>query len=90
MADTFTTESIRNTLFDLFGKFKHGDVQISESSHITADLGIDSLSVMEIVAELEDTYDLTFPDEDLPSVRTVGDVIGVIERGLKACGRLSS
>jgi len=90
MADTFTSESIRKNLHAIFDKFKQGTVQVTDESHITADLGIDSLSVMEIVAELEDVYDLTFPDEELPNVRTVGDVIKLIEKGLQEAGRFAS
>ena len=89
MAGSFSKEDIKKNLFELFSKFKHGDVAVSETSHITADLGIDSLSVMEIVAELEDVYDLTFADEDLPTVRTVGDVQKLIEHHLKDLGRLA-
>jgi acyl carrier protein len=89
MAGSFNKEDISNNLLELFSKFKHGDVVVSEASHITSELGIDSLSVMEIVAELEDAYDLTFADEDLPTVRTVGDVQKLIEHHLRELGRLA-
>lgn len=89
MADSFTHHAVESNLIDLFSKHKQGQVDVTPTSIITADLGIDSLAVMEIVAELEDTYDLTFPDEDLPNVKTVGDVIEMIAKGLEADGRLS-
>jgi acyl carrier protein len=90
MADTFTRDAVEANLIEVFSKFKHGNVQVHLTSVITADLGVDSLAVMEIVAELEDTYDLTFPDEELPNVKTVGDVAGMIVRGLDEAGRLRS
>ena len=89
MPGSFSKQDITKNLLELFSKFKHGDVAVTETSHITDDLGIDSLSVMEIVAELEDVYDLTFADEDLPTVRTVGDVQKLIERHLRELGRLA-
>jgi acyl carrier protein len=89
MSATFSKESVRNALLDTFAKYAHTKVAITEQSHITGDLGVDSLAVMEIVAELEDRYDLTFPDEDLPTVRTVGDVIALVCKHLQADGRLS-
>jgi acyl carrier protein len=89
MADSFTPQAVESNLIEVFSKFKHGNVDVTPSSIITADLGIDSLAVMEIVAELEDTYDLTFPDEDLPNVKTVTDVKALIVRGLEQAGRLS-
>lgn len=89
MADSFTPQAVESNLIEVFSKYKHGNVDVTPSSVITADLGIDSLAVMEIVAELEDTYDLTFPDEDLPNVKTVADVKELIARGLEQAGRLS-
>ncbi len=90
MADTFTRDAVESNLIEVFSKFKHGNVQVQLSSVITADLGVDSLAVMEIVAELEDTYDLTFPDEELPNIKTVADVADMIVRGLDQAGRLRS
>ena len=90
MADTFTRDAVESCIVDVFTKFKQGDVQVRPASIITADLGVDSLAVMEIVADLEDTFDLTFPDEDLPTVKTVADVSNLIVRGLEGAGRLSS
>lgn len=89
MSATFSKDSVRTSLLDTFGKYSHAKVAVTEQSHITGDLGVDSLAVMEIVAELEDRYNLTFPDEDLPTVRTVGDVIALVCKHLDADGRLS-
>lgn len=88
MADSFSHDAVERNLIDLFSKYKHGNVTVSPTSVITADLGIDSLAVMEIVAELEDTYDLTFPDDELPNVKTVGDVTRMIANALDQEGRL--
>ena len=89
MGESFTKDAVESNLIEVFSKFKQGKVEVTLTSIITADLGVDSLSVMEIVAELEDTYDLTFPDEELPNVKTVGDVTRMIVRGLDEDGRLS-
>ena len=44
-----------------------------------ADLGIDSLSVMQIVGELEDRLAIMIPEERLVAVTTVGDLLRVVE-----------
>ncbi len=44
-----------------------------------ADLGIDSLGVMEILADIEDKFVLNIPDEALKEVETVSDVAAAIE-----------
>lgn len=46
---------------------------VSRSSKIS-DLGIDSLSVMQIVGELETELGIMIPDEDLVEIVTVGDL----------------
>ncbi|MEC3957022.1 meromycolate extension acyl carrier protein AcpM [Nocardia sp. CDC153] len=44
------------------------------------DLDIDSLSLVEIAVQLEDTYKVTVPDEDLASLRTVGDAVAYVQK----------
>jgi len=45
------------------------------SSDLIADLGLDSLQVLEVVAELEDRFDISIPLNDVPTTRTVGQVV---------------
>jgi acyl carrier protein len=48
------------------------------SSDLVADLGFDSLQVLELVAELEDTFDISIPLNDVPATRTVSQVIAQV------------
>ncbi|MCI6274065.1 MAG: acyl carrier protein [Coriobacteriaceae bacterium] len=43
------------------------------------DLGADSFDLLELVTALEDEFDLTFDDEALEKIATVGDAVGAIE-----------
>ena len=90
MADTFARETIETRLVDVFSRYKQGKVDVQLASVITADLGVDSLAVMEIVADLEDSFELTFPDEELPTIKTVADVANLIVLGLEKDGRLTA
>ncbi|MEM9695427.1 MAG: phosphopantetheine-binding protein [Myxococcota bacterium] len=56
---------------------------VTRESVIT-DLGIDSLSMMQIVGELETELDLQIPDEDLVEIVTVGDLCTKVEARLPA------
>ncbi|WP_378730523.1 meromycolate extension acyl carrier protein AcpM [Nocardia brasiliensis] len=57
-----------------------------EASEVTAekffieDLDIDSLSLVEIAVQLEDKYGAKIPDEDLASLRTVGDAVAYVQK----------
>ncbi|MCC6525724.1 MAG: acyl carrier protein [Polyangiaceae bacterium] len=64
-------------------------VELRESTELVGELGIDSLGVMEVVAELEDKFGLTIADDDLREVETVGDVARAVETRLRADGRWS-
>jgi acyl carrier protein len=44
------------------------------------DLDIDSLSMVEIAVQTEDKYGVKIPDEDLASLRTVGDAVNYIQK----------
>ncbi len=44
------------------------------------DLDIDSLSMVEIAVQTEDKYGVKIPDEDLASLRTVGDAVAYIQK----------
>ncbi len=48
------------------------------SSDLVADLGFDSLQVLEVVAELEDAFDISIPLNDVPATRTVGQVVAQV------------
>jgi acyl carrier protein len=47
---------------------------------LVADLGFDSLQVLEVVAELEDRFDISIPLNDVPATRTVAQVVAEVMR----------
>jgi acyl carrier protein len=51
---------------------------VTRQSVIT-ELGIDSLSMMQIVGEMETELDILIPDEDLVELVTVGDLVNKVE-----------
>ena len=56
---------------------------ITMESSLTEDLGADSLDFVDIVMSLEDEFDAEFPEEDMESVKTVGDVVHYIEENIQ-------
>jgi acyl carrier protein len=43
------------------------------------ELGLDSMQLMEFVAEIEDALEIRIPDQELIGVRIVSDLLAVIE-----------
>lgn len=52
--------------------------EIGIDASFVDDLGIDSLSMVEIAVQTEDKYSVKIPDADLMGLRTVGDVVDYI------------
>lgn len=84
----WTSDKIRDELIALFRQHAQPGTDIKASSHLVADLGIDSLGVMEVIADIEDKFQLSIPDESLQGLETIGDVVASIEAKLKSAGRL--
>jgi acyl carrier protein len=53
------------------------DVQLDKS--FTEDLDIDSISMMTIVVNAEEKFEVTIPDEEVKNLKTVGDAVEFIE-----------
>ena len=52
---------------------------ITEDSRLLEDLKADSLDIVEMLMTIEDKYGINVPDEDVSSLKTVGDVAKYIE-----------
>ena len=52
---------------------------ITLDTNIIEDLGADSLDLVDFVMSLEDEFDKEIPDEDVESIKTVGDIVSYIE-----------
>jgi len=56
----------------------HADIPITLDVRISADLEIDSVEIFDIVMEIEDIYDISFPVEAASSIDTVRDLVETI------------
>ncbi|HJB93756.1 MAG TPA: acyl carrier protein [Candidatus Borkfalkia stercoripullorum] len=54
--------------------------KITLESDIIKDLGADSLDVVELLISLEDDYGISIPEEDIAGVKTVKDIVDMIEK----------
>jgi len=53
--------------------------ELVPQARILDDLGADSLDVVELVMALEESFDITVPDEDVDSLQTLLDVQQYLE-----------
>ena len=76
-----STEEIRTDLAEIVNDIAGvavEDVQLDKS--FVDDLGVDSLSMVEIIYGCEDKFGVSIPDEDAKNLKTVGDAVAYIER----------
>lgn len=53
---------------------------INESSSLSADLGLNSFELFDIVCAIEDEFGVSISDRDLMKMVTVGDLVSFIEK----------
>ena len=61
------------------GRLGSGRLVIGRETQIS-DLGLDSVAVMELVAQVEQRLDIRIPDEQLMAATSIGALVDVVER----------
>ncbi|MBO4251469.1 MAG: acyl carrier protein [Clostridia bacterium] len=54
--------------------------EITEDKEVVKDLGADSLDVVEMLMNLEEERHITISEDDAVNIKTVGDIITLIEK----------
>ena len=54
--------------------------EVTMESDIMEDLKADSLDIVDLIMTLEGEFDVEVPDEAVEKVKTVGDLVGYIEK----------
>ena len=73
-------ETIRKILAD---QLEIDESEITMASNLVEELNADSLDIVELIMDLEQEFDISIPDEDLPKVVAVKDIVGYIETQVK-------
>ena len=79
--DRFERETI-----EILKRISRRPIEPAPDKELLADLGFDSLQVLELVGELEDHFHVAVPLNDLTHIRTVGQIIDEIRKLVAAAG----
>lgn len=55
------------------------EAKVTMEASIVEDLGADSLDVVDLVMSLEDEFNVKIPDEEVENIKTVGEIVKLIE-----------
>jgi acyl carrier protein len=69
---------VEEGVIDVLKNVSRRPIDPTLASDLVADLGFDSLQVLEVIAELEDRFDISIPLNDVPATRTVGQVVAQV------------
>lgn len=54
--------------------------KITPESEVVKDLGADSLDVVELLMQLEEEFGITLPDSEMENIKTVQDIVDMMEK----------
>src|SRR5688572_5767903 len=75
-----SADTIERDIIEILKRVSRRPVEPTGSSELLADLGFDSLQVLELVGELEDHFNIAVPLNALTHIRTVGDIAAEVHR----------
>ena len=78
-----TNEEIFQKLCELIGPYNKKAIDLNKRTTFAGDLSMDSLTVMDLVADFEDEFDILLPLNILPNLDTIQDVADAIDEILK-------
>lgn len=70
-------EKIREIMVDTLSC---DEEKISMDLRLNEDLGIDSLDAVELVMAIEEVYDIKIPDDELPNIKTVKNIVDCVTK----------
>ena len=79
MANSSSDRFERETI-DILKRLSRRPIDPALDSQLMADLGFDSLQVLELVGELEDHFNIAVPLNSLTHIRTVGQIADEVRK----------
>jgi acyl carrier protein len=75
-----TPDEIERDTLSILKRVGRPGIEPTRNSEFVADLEFDSIQVIELVAELEDHFNVSIPLNELPRIKTVGDMTAELRR----------
>lgn len=64
-------------------KFKVQPQNVNETTRLREDLNVDSLDAVELIMELEDTFNIKIADDEAQQLKTIGDIVNFVQPKVK-------
>lgn len=74
---------IREDLLQILTEYTDGRItSVNPDDVMTADLGLNSFELFDLICIIEEKYDISIPDRMLPTLVTVKDVVDYLEENV--------
>ncbi len=67
-------DKVLTTAVSIVSRLVKAETELSADTELQAGIGMTSLQVMELVLEIEEEFDISFPLNRLPDIRTIEDL----------------
>ena len=72
---------IQKDLLEILSDYTNGKVTAAKADDVlTADFGLNSFELFDLVCIIEEKYEISIPDRILPTLVTVGDLVAYLEK----------
>ena len=79
------SEDIRGKIKEFISNAANIDAaKIGDNASYKDDLGLDSLTMLEISVDLDSEFDLEIPEEELANIHTIQDSVNLVQKYLAA------
>ncbi|THA64164.1 acyl carrier protein [Streptomyces sp. A0958] len=78
MTDQGITDALEKLLIAHSPELRGGSAAVSPQARL-ADLGIDSLELLSLAADIEDAFRIDIDDSDLDAAKTVADLVRLVD-----------
>jgi acyl carrier protein len=75
---TPTADRFERDTLDILKRLSRRPIEPAPEHELMADLGFDSLQILEFVGELEDHFNIAVPLNSLTHIRTVGQIVAEV------------
>ena len=70
---------MKNKILDIFKNFGIESSALSDEAHFVRDLGLDSLDMVDLIMQLEQTFGIAIPDEDYSKITNLKSLVSYLE-----------
>jgi acyl carrier protein len=78
--DAKMSDALQDQIYGLIAPFNKKGVALSDATTFAGDLEWDSLTVMDFVAEVEDTFDIIISMNMQAEIETVGQLVAAVDK----------